>query len=79
MNYLTKIDGMPMCFNIPIIDYSDSKVYCIGYFREPNDDEIRTHSRRPYAIFEPAEPHGWKMSFYSSGEVASMVSKAIEI
>lgn len=54
---------------IPIMDYTDMKVYCKGYLRDPSQNEIRLHSQRPYKIFDPIEPHGWKVTFYSEAEV----------
>lgn len=66
-------DGMPMCFRIAIINYTDTKIYCLGYFRHPTEDEISRHSIEPFAIFEPAEPGFWRVTFYSMEEVLNCI------
>lgn len=62
-------------FNVPIMDYFNSQVYCLGYFRKPTEEEIRLHSKQPFAIFEPAELHGWKISYYSINEVMEQIAR----
>lgn len=76
---LPTIKELKLCWDIPIIDYSSLKVYCIGYFRFPTLAEINSHSKMPFAIFEPAEPHGWKISLYSLKEVLSLIKGARKI
>jgi hypothetical protein len=67
---------IPICFNIPIVDYFDEQVYCLGFFRLPNEEEIRTHSNLLYAMFVPAEAHGFKISLYSKEELEELISRA---
>lgn len=71
---------LPSVFDIPIMDYFDYKVFCKGLFRYPTDQERKrnglTSDKELFAVFEPAEPHGWKMYFYSIYEVFEIISKA---
>ena len=71
----TLLQNLPNAFNYPIVDYFSTQVYCLGYFRKPNQDEINRCSKLPFAIFENAEPHGWKVFFYSKEEVLAAIEK----
>lgn len=73
LNPFETIDGMPLCFKIAIINYTDTQVHCLGYFRKPTDDEIKRHSTLPFAMFEPAEPGFWRVTFYSLEEVLDCI------
>jgi hypothetical protein len=67
------VNNMPYCFRIAIINYTDTQVYCLGYFRKPTEDEIKRHSMLPFAMFEPAEPGFWRVTFYSLDEVLNCI------
>lgn len=69
-------DRMPICFDIPIIDYTATTVYCKGYFRKPTYEETIKCSKTPFAIFQHAEPHGWNMNIYSMTEVVDLIKKS---
>lgn len=65
----------PLAFNIAIINYTATKVFCLGYFRKPSEEDIKKLSQKPFAIFQPAEPHGWKVVFYSLDEVLDCIDR----
>ena len=46
---------------------------CWGYIRKPTDDEIKRHSVRPFAMFQPIEEHGYNVTFYSPEEVMGAI------
>jgi len=63
----------PFAFRIAIVNYTATKVFCWGYFRKPTEDEIRRHHPLPFAMFQPADPHGWGITFYSMDEVLDCI------
>lgn len=81
MNKLLNISDLPRVYDVPIINYFNSKVYCKGMFRNPTDEETRgiTSDKPLVAVFDPAEKHGWKVYFYSIDEVIDMIGKSREI
>lgn len=67
------VNGMPLCFKIAIINYTDTQLYCLGYFRKPTEDEKKRNSGDLFAMFEPAEPGFWRVCFYSLKEVLDCI------
>jgi hypothetical protein len=45
-------------------EYCQILTPCFGKFYHPNSEEIRTHSRRPFAMFKPIG-EGYPVTFYS--------------
>ena len=64
--------AMQVKLSICVINYTDTKVYCYGFFRWPTKDEIELHSRMPYAIFQPITEGFWTITAYSPEEVSNM-------
>lgn len=69
-------DTKPRLFNLPLVDYGPgTEIYCKGFIRYPSDEEKERSSSIPVAIFQPVEPHGWKIWLYSLYEIKSFIEK----
>lgn len=46
---------------------------CWGFFRKPTSEELRTHSQRPVAIFQPLSD-GYNVTFYNTNQIIESIT-----
>lgn len=71
MNWIKRIFTTE--YNVPIVNYFETKVYCRGYFRDPTKTELRSYTgSKPVKMFQNTESHGWIIALYSKDEVTEL-------
>lgn len=65
-------------YNVPIINYFTSKVYCKGYFTPPTQDDINriVGKKVPYSMFVPVEEHGWGIYLWTKEDEEDLIKSA---
>lgn len=68
--------GLPLEFDIAIMNYFHSQVFCKGFFRRATPlDLIKFPQNKPVYFFQNTEPHGWSVAIYSMVDLYEYIQR----